>query len=274
MPKLPFILTSLLALTTTAATAVADDDVAPVSDAPDGQHATMRGVQGPKGMFAARISLAMNLSSDLVAKPFSIAPDLYYSATDKLQFGIIHDGPMRWQSRPGLGLCLTGEDNGCARVYDSVGLDVMYGLSFEGNVHLSAHATLFVTSFDASTTMLAVGAAGKYHFNDDVALFYDPQIGIALNKRDFQDDALFVPLELQFQAGPENTVKVLSGLQASLQEFGDTLQVPVGLGFVRNVNEHVDLGIRFSFDNLLGKQIDGIGRADTRSAAALVTYRN
>jgi hypothetical protein len=251
-----------------------NDDVTPVSEAPDGADAVMRGVQGPAGQLSARIALAVNLSADRVGKPISLAPDLFYAVTDKLQIGIVHDGPMRWQSRPGLGLCLTGKDSGCPQVYDNVGADLMYGLAFGAPLHLSAHGSFYVTSFDASTTMLAVGAAGKVHFNDQVGLFFDPQIGIVLSKRDTADDALFVPLELQFQLSPPTTLKLLSGLTAGLSAFGDTLQVPVGLGLMQSLNEHFDIGARFSFDNLLGHQATGVGRADERSLALLLLVRS
>lgn len=262
-----------LCLTTFTGTALADDDVDPVSDEADGLVAVQRGVQSPKGMLSARITLGINMSADLVGKPISLAPDIYYGVSDRLQLGLVHTGPMGWQSRPGLGLCLTGEDNGCAAVYDNVGFDVMYGLAFAGALHLSAHGTLYVPSFDPSSLVLALGAAGKYHVNDAVSLYFDPQIGIVVSDRDVADDALYVPLELQYQAGAPNTLKLLTGLVGSLSDFGDTLQVPVGVGAVRNVTERVDLGARFSFDNLLGKQLDGTGRADARSLALLMVVR-
>jgi hypothetical protein len=251
-----------------------NDDVTPVSDAPAGADSVMRGVQGPAGQMSARVMLSVNLSSNLFGKPISLAPDFFYSFTDKLQLGIVHDGPMRWQSRPGLGLCLTGKDSGCPHVYDNVGADLMYGLAFGSPLHLSAHGSFYVTSFDASTTMLAVGAAGKAHFNDDLSLFFDPQVGIVLSKRDTADDTLFVPLELQLQVSPASTLKLLSGLSAGFSAFGDTLQVPVGLGVVHSLSEHFDLGARFSFDNLLGHQATGVGRADERSLAVLLLVRS
>ena len=55
--------------------------------------------------------------------------------------------------------------------------------------------------------------------------------------------------------------------------LGDTAFVPVGLGIVGNVNSSLDLGLRFSFDNLLGHQTDGIGRADMRSIGMLAVFR-
>lgn len=248
------------------------DDVAPVSDAPDGHQAVLRGVQGPAGMFSARVLLGVNLSSDAAGEPISLMPNLYYSFTDKLQIGVVHDTPMGWQTKPGPGLCLTGEDGGCPEVYDNIGFDVMYGLAY-GQLHLSAHGSLYVTSFDPSNAMATVGAAGKAHFNDKVALYFDPQIGIALSDRDVNDDYLFLPLELQYQLGQPTQLKLLSGVNGSLSEFGDTHRIPLGIGLVHSMTEHIDLGARFSFDNLLGETADGVGRADERSLGVLANLR-
>lgn len=248
------------------------DDVPPVSDAPDGQDAVNRGVQGPAGMFSARVLLGVNLSADAAGEPISIMPNLYYSLTDRLQLGLLHDGPMGWQTRPGPGLCVTGEDSGCPQVYDNVGFDVMYGLAY-GKLHLSAHGSLYITSIDDSNAMLALGAAGKAHFNDKVALYFDPQIGLALNDRDVNDDYLFLPLELQYQLSAPTQLKLLSGINGSLDAFGDTYQVPVGVGLVQNLTENLDIGARFSFDNLLGETGEGVGRADARSIGVLANLR-
>lgn len=257
----------------TSAFAQNSDNVSPVSSAPDGQYAVMRGVQGPAGMLAVRLLLDVNMSADNIGKPISLAPDLYYGVTDKLQIGLLHDGPMGWQARPGLGLCLTGKDNGCPKVYDNIGFDMMYGLAF-GALHLSAHGSLFVSSFDPSTTSLALGVAGKVHVSERVAVLFDPKIGIALSDRGTNDDALYIPLELEYQLGAPTTFKVLSGISGAWSKLGDTYQAPLGLGLVQNLTTHVDLGARFSFDNLLGQQPQGVGRADTRSLAILLNIRS
>ena len=49
--------------------------------------------------------------------------------------------------------------------------------------------------------------------------------------------------------------------------------VKLGAGVVQNLNERFDLGLRFSFDNLLGHQAEGVSRADARSIAALLLIR-
>ena len=68
-------------------------------------------------------------------------------------------------------------------------------------------------------------------------------------------------------------MKVLSGVSGQLSALGDTYQVPLGLGLVGNVNSNVDLGVRFSFDNLLGHVATGVSRTDVRSIGLLLTLR-
>jgi hypothetical protein len=70
-----------------------------------------------------------------------------------------------------------------------------------------------------------------------------------------------VPLELQVQAGAPTTVKLLTGMSGKLSGFGDTLEIPVGIGVVQNLTRNVDIGGRFSFDNLLGHQAEGASAA-------------
>jgi hypothetical protein len=263
----------LVAASATSALADPGDDVPPVTTAPDGQYAVMRGVQGPAGMVSARVLLDINLSADRAGKPISLAPDLYYSATDRLQIGLLHTGPMGWQSRPGVGLCLTGDSNGCPKVYDNVGFDLMYGLDF-GQTHLSLHSSLFLSSFDPLTASVALGFAGKLHLTEHVAVFFDPKVAIAVSERDTQDDAIYIPAELEFQLARATTFKLLTGLSGGFSAFGDTYQIPVGVGIVQNLNTHFDIGARFSFDNLLGAEAAGVGRGDTRSLAVLLNIRS
>ena len=122
--------------------------------------------------------------------------------------------------------------------------------------------------------MWTIGLTGKFHFSDVVALFFDPQVGVMLAHRDVYKEQLFIPLELQFQTTAALSVKVLSGVSGQLSALGDTYQVPLGLGLVGNVNSNVDLGVRFSFDNLLGHVATGVSRTDARSIGLLLTLRN
>ena len=74
-------------------------------------------------------------------------------------------------------------------------------------------------------------------------------------------------------ATPAVAVKVLSGIEGQLSALGDTYRTPLGLGVVGNVNAYLDLGLRFSFDYLLGHQPPGFSRTDGRSIVLLATFR-
>jgi hypothetical protein len=139
---------------------------------------------------------------------------------------------------------------------------------------MSTHTSLFVSDFDPWTMSLALGVASKLHLGTRFALLLDPKIAIAITERDTNDDAVYIPAELQLQAGASTTLKLLTGLSGGLSAFGDTYEVPVGFGLLQNLTRHFDLGVRFSFDNLLGHETPGIGRADTRSLALLVNVRS
>src|SRR3954452_15092067 len=132
-----------LAVTAHAEVEAGSSNVPPVSGQAMGKVAVRRGVQGPGGLFTARVLLLVNASKDAFGKPTSLAPDLYYSVSDTVQIGLLHTGPMGWQTTPGPGLCLTGTNDGCPKVYNNVGFDFIYGLLF-GDFHLSLHSSLYL----------------------------------------------------------------------------------------------------------------------------------
>ncbi len=250
-------------------------DVPHVSDAEMGHVSVRRGVQGPKGLLTLHLLALVNASKDTFGQPTSLAPDIHYSITDTIQIGLLHTGPMGWQSLPGVGLCVTGSGDGkCPNVYNNVGFDFLYGLLY-GDFHLSLHSSLFLLPISNPTTgvMWTIGAAGKVHFTDAVALHFDPQIGVMLSNRDDHNDQLFLPLELQFQTSDQISLKLLTGITGQLSDFGDNYRIPLGVGVLANVSPTIDLGLRFSFDNLLGKTAMGMSRSDMRSIGLMMIVR-
>src|SRR4051794_39859080 len=148
------------------------NNVPAASGASMGRDAVRRGVQSPGGLFTARLLLLVDASKDSFGKPTSLAPDLYYAFSDTVQVGLLHTGPMGWQTRPGGSLCLTGQSNGCPKAYNNVGFDFMYGLLY-GDFHLSLHSSLFLSPIsDPTGVMWTVGLTGKFHFTDVVALYF------------------------------------------------------------------------------------------------------
>lgn len=233
------------------------------------QSLVARGVQGAAGSITIHTLVGIEMSKSAVGKPFSIAPDIFYGVNDKLQVGLVHNGPLGWQTTPGSGLCLAGKENGCPKVWNNVGFDALYSL-MNGSTDLSAHATVYLAPVDPLFVQVAVGVAGKLHINEQMALFFDPALLLGLTKRDQGNkEILFLPVEFQFQLQPQLALVAMTALYGPLDGFGDFYVIPFGVGAFYNVNEMIDVGGRFSFDNLLGNG----SSADFRSLSLLVNVR-
>lgn len=228
----------------------------------------------------------INLSADAVAKPFSLAPSVWYGVNEKLTVGLTHDGgSTQWTPRPalrtftidvlgtpftaaaGAGICLTGEENGCPKVYDNVGVDALYALK-EGKFSLAAHPALDIFSFDPFALSLRAGVLGRYMASDKIAVVFDPRLKIGLTERDFNKEALDIPVWLWYAVNDKVGAYVHTGISGPLDGFGDAFSIPVQVGANFTVNEKLTAGADFSFLNLLGKG----STADSRALGLRVIY--
>jgi len=226
----------------------------------------LRSVTVPKGMIQVNAPLGINLSKDEVGKPVFLAPNIYYGVTDDLQVGITHS----------VGICFTGKENGCPRVYDDVGLDVEYRF-LRGDFDLAAHLALPVSSFDPFTLSVRLGVKGRVTAAEGkLALLFDPAIQFGITEREGvtvgettvggNKELLSLSLLIAFQATPQLAVGVGTNFGGPFDGFGDaytgTLDV---LGFY-NISKMVDVFVQFSFTNLYGKH-DTEGAIDGRLLA-------
>jgi hypothetical protein len=83
-----------------------------------------------------------------------------------------------------------------------------------------------------------------------------------------------LPLELQFQVSPSAALDLLTGVTGPLSSLSDNYRIPLGLAVVFNLSPHVDLGLKFAFDNLLGKVPPNTSRTDARSLGLLFNIRS
>lgn len=229
----------------------------------------------------------INMSADAVAKPVAFAPAVYYGVSEKLNIGVTHDGgSLPITPRPGLrlislsipnpldptmtiaitgaagaGICITGEENGCGKVYDNIGADVVFGLA-EGKNTLSAHGGLDVNSFDPMLLSLRAGVVGHFAASDKLAVVYDPRISIGLTERDGGNkEQIDVPVWLWFGVNDKIKAYAHTGIRGPLDGFGDAFVVPVGVGGNFGVNDKMTVGADFHFLNLAGKNSSADGRA-------------
>ena len=203
----------------------------------------------PQGMLEIRgDTLRMNLSDGSAGDPIQLAPDFYYGIGKNLNIGIVHRDS---------GICLAGD--ACAKSYNDVGIDALLGFMNRGTLLLAFRGGIRIPSFDNLVSGLNAGlvtqlGAGKIRIDFSPTLY----LGVIGRSADNPGDAalketISAPLHVWYQAQPQTAVFLRTGLEGPLSGFGDSFQVPIGLGAMFSVNNRLDVGGELVFSNLAGK---------------------
>lgn len=233
-----------------------------------------------QGKGALRVFAKFNMTTDFVAQPVTITPDLFFGITNYLQFGVVHTSPLDWQT-PGFiptALCITGKDNGCPKVYNNTGFDVL-ALLLPGRYEIAGHVRYDFSSWDPLLMNVLVGFESKLRL-PYVSLLFNPAVQIGLNKRDIaggptpagNKEIIYLPIEIVYQATPLLAIAAQSALWAPVKNFGDTFQIPLGGAALFTISPMVDVGLRFAWDNLGKVQTPygaRIARSDGRTLTAM-----
>jgi hypothetical protein len=211
------------------------------------------------------------MSKGAVAKPINLPLSVFYGITDELQFGLVHT----------TGLCVSGTDGNCAKVYNDLGLQLLYSLFGRGtSLEMATFAQLnFLQFSDPLKLSLQIGGAMNWVVGGNVAILAYPSFGIGLNQRPAptsNTESFGMPVYAYFRAGTNFTPVLFTGLSpagTSLDSFGDAYQIPLGIGALIALNTTVDVGARFDFTNLLGKRPAGVGAADGKALLLWVSLR-
>ncbi len=144
-------------------------------------------------------TLVINLSDSAAFKPVAISPSAYYALTEQDQVGIILGGGVLQQG----GICLTGSDNGCPKVFDSLGLNYQRLFVGDGQVHIIGHAGVEFESFNAGWVGVPIGVRFHFVINDKLDALVDPTIQIGLTHRDEGNkEFLSIPVTIRYQSDP------------------------------------------------------------------------
>ena len=197
-------------------------------------------VLGPSMLELRGDTLRLNLSKDAVGDPISLAPDLYYGLDERITLGIFHD----------VGVCISGD--GCTTVYNDFGVEGLYSLLYEGAVSMAVRLGATFNPLDPFVGGLHVGLPLRVK-GGDLAVLFDPRLYIGVFERDLRKELVDVPVQLQYQLTDQNALLVTSGVRGPLDGFGDSVQVPVGVGAVVALSRRVDIGGEFLFTNLAGR---------------------
>ena len=212
----------------------------------------------------------IGLFPDNAGKPISLSPAVYYGVSDKLTVGLTHDRGTTWLTpRPsvgitiidvggfpvpslqGPGICVTGEDGGCGKVYNNIGVDALFGVSQDAKMGLAVHGGLDVNAFDPFVLALRAGVLGQYVVNDKISVAFDPRINVGVTERDFGNkESIDIPLWLWFKATNQVSAYVHSGFASTFEDFGDNVAIPLGLGVNFAATEKLTVGADFHFLDL------------------------
>jgi hypothetical protein len=231
-------------------------------DAEPAEEGEGMGLVLPKGKIAIMGAIEVNLSKDAVAKPFSIAPDVWYGVNEKLSVGLVHSafGQSGFMLGGGQGLCLAGEDNGCAKVYNNVAVDAKYLVMGDGPLQLAANGGVNIWQLsDPMLLSIKVGVVGQYTAGK-IIVGFAPNVWVGATERDFNKELLNVPVSAMFAVNPKLAAGIQVGISGPLDGFGDFYRVPLVIGGHYAVSDQISAGLGFGFTNIAGKDSSADGR--------------
>jgi hypothetical protein len=231
---------------------------APAAASPD--DVVARPLVLPRFGVEASAVLEMNLSTGRSYEPSSLAPDVWFGVTDDVTVGVVHSARALSIVDSGLGYCFRDEAHGCAAAYDNLGVDARWSL-VRGELSAAARARFVVRTFDPWKPRLGAGGLVRWQ-RGRFAISSDPSLSIGLANRDRGNRAaLDVPLWFAVQPTCRWALHLRSGVHGSLVTYGDTYEIPMGLGVTVSPHRLVDISAEAAFRRLLGPQNDFKTRA-------------
>jgi hypothetical protein len=213
-------------------------------------------------------------------QPIVLAPEVRYGVTGQLQIGVTHTN--HFPFFPVAGLCVSGEENGCPKVYNAIGAEVEYALARGGSAELSALVGGTVGRFDPDRALGATAGLEARLRSGSIAVVLDPNVYIGIIERDTfpigmtgdsHPDWLFLPVHFQFQATAQAMLYLMSGLNTPLKDMGDFYQIPVGLGGTYALSNRMDAGLELQVVNAAGKDIGPVEKFDQRLLIGRIAFR-
>ena len=184
----------------------------------------------PKGSLVVMAHVDINLSKDSAFEPVSLAPDIWYGATEKFSVGLTHSGLASdgFWGGAGAGLCLTGDDKGCGNTLSNTGLQARYdlsstmdGLAFEGG--------FIVRDFDPFVLGGKVGAVLAKDLGS-VQLAVSPNLQFGLTERDLGNKELLnIPVSIMYGLSDTIVIGGQTGISLPFSDAGELWRLPVSI---------------------------------------------
>jgi len=219
----------------------------------------------PAGMIEVYAPVNINLSTDLVAKPVRVNPSIYFGVTNNISVGLYTEvepvTPMF------AGLCFGGEDRGCypvvgkggflAPLLNTIAGEAVVSLIRKDDYQLAAFAGVeFLTISNPTLARARIGLSDKWAMGN-FALPLKVGMHFGLTNRDLAPsltkESVFVDVEPTYNVTQQLAVFGRVAFGSDFTNFSDDIVIPVGFGLEYAVNHSFDVGAKFEFGNLLGK---------------------
>jgi hypothetical protein len=196
----------------------------------------------------------INLAHNFWAQPLSLAPDVWFGATDALTIGLVHSNHSLDRFVPGGSLCLTTDPLYCDSLYRGSGIDARYLAVARGPLQVAPRVRALVRDVEPFKPAITLGALARWT-HGRFAMQADPylQLGLA-NAEDGNRAAVFVPVQLAMQPTCRWLVSLDTGWNSELHLVRDGWHIPVAAGVRARATSHVDVGATLGFTSLLGPQ--------------------
>jgi len=205
----------------------------------------------PKGALAAELTIEANLAHNFWGEPLSLAPDVWWGATDRLTLGLVHSNASLDRFAPGASPCIVTDDVlYCDAVYHGSGLDARYAL----NDLVAPRARFVLRDIAPMKPALMLGALAKWS-RGRFGITLDPylQLGVA-NQELGNRTQLWVPIELAMQPTCRWQFALSTGWNTIIKNIEDGWHVPIAVGVRARATQHLDVGATLGFATLLGPQ--------------------
>lgn len=209
----------------------------------------------------AVITTEIELAPRQFAKPWSLAPDVWFGATPRLTLGLIHSNASVSRIGRGASFCFEHTIFGCQRTYRNAGLDVRYALRDDGSLAVAARGRFLIRDVDpAWKPAVTLGALVRWS-RGRIALTSDPYLRIGLANTDLGNRAaLFLPVVFSLNIVERVAVNLHTGYDSDLAVWHDGFHIPLALSTRGRITDTVEVGVLGGFTSAFGPQ-DTLTRA-------------
>ncbi|MGB8299018.1 MAG: hypothetical protein WCG85_26605 [Polyangia bacterium] len=292
---------SILGASLVASAAIAQDQVAPLSEGPTpvpeetpaagpapGPAAApvwtplgypdayvLRPLTVPPGMFQGTLPVVLNFSTNKALKPVWIPLDMRFGMTDQLEFFVSHNALGAPLAVGGGGLCL-GKSQYCPHTYNNLNVGGQFSLAKSKGIEVSGLLAAEFRQFSPDLLFAVDVGVGVKYVSAVFSARATPRLGIGVNRRNAENEqeAIAVPIQLALQAAPRLAAFLDTGLFGPTNQFSSLYTIPVGVGADFLPRHGFDVGAEFMFRSLgQGSAVTGTA-TDSRTLMLYAVSRN